>query len=343
MIELDGSQGEGGGQILRSSLALSMITGEPFRVVRIRANRQKPGLMRQHLTAVRAAAELCGASLAGDELNSSELEFRPGAVKPGAYRFDTGGAGSTTLVLQTILPPLLVAAAPSTIELVGGTHNPFAPPFDFVQRVFLPWINRMGAKVDARLERVGFYPNGGGRVIVSIDPAPHGLGRIEILKRGEVVHRRGRILLGALPADIGEREAARLISRTKWRPDEVSIEQQPRECGPGNVVLMDVECADGLTEIFTGFGSRGVHADAVVDAAFTEWRQWDQSGIPVGEHLADQLLLPMALAKTGAFVTGKLSGHSLTNMEVINSFLPINFAVTEVDRHQWRVDVRGDA
>ena len=171
MVAIDGSFGEGGGQILRSSLALAMVTGTPFRIENIRANRDNPGLARQHLTAVESAAALCGACVEGAELRSRQLTFTPGRVTPGDYAFSVGSAGSTTLVLQTVLPALLIGSQPSTLTLEGGTHNPFAPPLDFLEKAFIPVINRMGPKIDVALERPGFAPRGGGRFIVTIEPA----------------------------------------------------------------------------------------------------------------------------------------------------------------------------
>ena len=167
MIEIDGSQGEGGGQILRTALALALVTGKPFRITNIRAGRKKPGLLRQHLTAIQAAMAVGGAAAEGATIGSRDLVFHPGAITPGTYRFAVGTAGSTTLVLQTILPALLCAGGESMLTLEGGTHNPFAPPFDFLQTTFLPQVNRLGPKVEAVLERPGFYPAGGGRFRVS--------------------------------------------------------------------------------------------------------------------------------------------------------------------------------
>src|SRR5882762_6595662 len=158
MITIDGSEGEGGGQMLRSSLALSLVTGQPFRIERIRAKRQKPGLLRQHLTAVEAAKAVGCAEVVGASLGSQTIEFRPGPVTPGNYRFAVGTAGSATLVLQTVLPSLLTASGPSTLTLEGGTHNPLAPPFDFLDRSFLPAIRQMGASVELELRNPGFYP-----------------------------------------------------------------------------------------------------------------------------------------------------------------------------------------
>src|SRR5262245_60443308 len=172
MEVIDGSQGEGGGQILRTALALSLVTGAPFRVEKIRAGRQKPGLLRQHLTAVTAAVEIGGAAVEGATLGSRELSFRPGSVRPGAYRFAVGTAGSAALVLQTVLPALLTATGPSTVVVEGGTHNPHAPPFDFLALAFLPLLARMGARAQATLDRPGFYPAGGGQLTVEITPAP---------------------------------------------------------------------------------------------------------------------------------------------------------------------------
>ena len=168
MLTIDGSVGEGGGQILRTALALALVTGTPFRIHAIRARRRKPGLLRQHLTAVNAAATVGGASTDGASLGSRELTFRPGRITPGEYRFAVGTAGSTGLVLQTVLPPLLLASGPSTVTVEGGTHNPGAPPFDFLARVFLPLLRRMGAHVEARLDRPGFYPAGGGQCTVGL-------------------------------------------------------------------------------------------------------------------------------------------------------------------------------
>ena len=171
MITIDGSKGEGGGQVLRSSLSLSMVTGQPFRIKNIRAGRAKPGLLRQHLTCVRASEAVCNATVEGAELGSKEIVFRPGAVQPGLHTFAVGTAGSAMLVLQTVLPPLMLATETSTVTVEGGTHNDHAPPFDFLEHAFVPLLRRMGARVDLILDGYGFYPAGGGRVVATISPA----------------------------------------------------------------------------------------------------------------------------------------------------------------------------
>lgn len=317
MIVLDGSQGEGGGQILRTALALALVTGKAFRMVRIRARRAKPGLQRQHLTAVLAAAEVGNATLEGASLGSQELIFQPREIRPGNYRFCIGTAGSATLVLQTVLPALWSAAGPSQLELEGGTHNPLAPPFDFFQQVFLPLLARMGPKVEARLERYGFYPAGGGRATVTIDPQP--LRPIELLERGLVLTRGVRVLLSRLPRSIGQREADAVCRGLDWPPQCASI-QAVDSAGPGNAVLVEIACQHA-TEVFSAFGQRGVPAETVASDVVRQARRWLDAGVPVGEHLADQLLLPLALAGGGRFRTLTPSSHFETNRHTVGQFL----------------------
>ena len=210
-ITIDGSEGEGGGQVLRTALALSLVTGRPFRIERIRAGRKKPGLLRQHLTAVQAAVEVSGAHVSGAELGSRSLSFEPAHVRGGDYRLAVGTAGSATLVLQAVLPALLAAHEPSRLTLEGGTHNPYAPPFDFLAKTFLPILRQMGAVVDVALETYGFYPAGGGRFTAAIEPCPR-LGRLALLERGQTqVHAR------ALVALLGENIAKRELSVVRER------------------------------------------------------------------------------------------------------------------------------
>lgn len=335
MLTLDGSQGEGGGQILRSSLALSLITGQPFRIVRIRAGRSKPGLLRQHLAAVTAAAAIGQAEVQGAALCSQELTFRPGRLRPGEHRFSVGSAGSATLVAQTILPPLLIADAPSVIHLEGGTHNPAAPPYEFLERTFLPLLTRMGPKLEARLNRPGFYPAGGGELTLRIDPIAQ-LEPLHLTERGSVRDVRVEAMVAGLPRSIAERETATARRLLDLPEESVEARELSNAYGPGNAVLLTIE-SEHLTEVFAGFGRRGVPAETVATEAAEEARRYLDSGAPVGEHLADQLLLPLALAKGGAFVTGQPSGHTTTNQDVIRRFLPVDFKVEEVEEGRWRV------
>jgi RNA 3'-terminal phosphate cyclase (ATP) len=253
VLTIDGSQGEGGGQILRTALALSLVTGTPFTIEKIRAGRRKPGLLRQHLTAVNAAVAVGGSDVDGVTLGSQTLVFRPRAVKPGAYRFAIGTAGSTGLVIQTVLPALVTASGPSTLTLEGGTHNPAAPPFDFLARAFLPLVQRMGPRVAAVLDCPGFYPAGGGRCVVRITPSAR-LEPLTLLERGAIKQRRARALVAHLPRQIADRELAVVRSRLGWNEDELeAVVVDGDTPGPGNVLLLEVE-SEHLTEIFCGFG-----------------------------------------------------------------------------------------
>ncbi|MFO7562652.1 MAG: RNA 3'-terminal phosphate cyclase [Enhygromyxa sp.] len=345
LIVIDGSRGEGGGQILRTSLALSAITGEPFRVTNIRARRRKPGLMRQHLTAVEAAARVACAEVQGAELRSSELEFRPGIVQHGDYSFSIGTAGSATLVLQTVLWPLVVTPGRSRLVLEGGTHNPMAPPFEFLDRAFLPLLRRLELVVEAKLEQAGFYPAGGGRVVVEIEG-----GRIPtslcLDERGELVAREALAMVANLPRSIAVRELGVVKRELGWSREECRVlELQGR--GPGNALCLMVQ-TEALTEVVTGIGEKGVLAEDVAAAAVAELRRWLDSGAPVDEHLGDQLLIPMALTAAHAregdeaprYVGPTPSLHTTTNAEIIGRFLPVEFEFEALDERRTRVWAR---
>jgi RNA 3'-terminal phosphate cyclase (ATP) len=327
-IEIDGSFGEGGGQILRTSLSLSLVTGQPFRISNIRAGRAKPGLLRQHLTAVLAAAEVSGAKVEGATLGSTSVIFSPGVVRPGEYRFAVGTAGSGTLVFQTVLPALMLADGSSRLTIQGGTHNHAAPPYHFLARTFTPLIERMGPKIDLHFERYGFYPAGGGAFRAEITPA--GLAPLHLDTRGAIISRRITAVLANLPRHIGQREVESAATALGWGPETRAVESTRDSVGPGNVVMVEVGSAR-LTEIFTAFGQLGVSAERVGSLAAQDAREYLDSAAVAGEHLGDQLLLPMALAGDGSFTTVKLNSHATTNMEVIAKFLPVRFEVIPAD------------
>jgi RNA 3'-terminal phosphate cyclase (ATP) len=337
MLTIDGSFGEGGGQILRSSLALSMITGTPFRIENIRANRDPQGLARQHLTAVTSAAQVCGAAVDGATLRSRGLTFRPGRVAAGDYRFDVGSAGSTTLVLQTVLPPLLIADAPSLLTLEGGTHNPFAPPLDFLEKAFLRLINRMGPKVEVSLERPGFAPRGGGGLTVSVEPAPR-LDPLALNERGAVLTQTAKATVAGLPRSIAERELSVVRERLGWDAGQLEVEELPAEYGPGNILALEI-VSEHVTEVFTSVGRRGVSAEAVAADAANSTARYLAAGVPVGDCLADQLLLPLALAGGGSYTTLALTRHAATNIEVIRKFLGVTVNHLEVGPDRARVEI----
>lgn len=327
MIRIDGAFGEGGGQILRSSLSLSLVTGKSFRIENIRAKREKSGLLRQHLTAVQASAAIGGAETEGATLGSKALTFIPGKIRAGSYHFAVGTAGSGTLVLQTILPPLMTAPAPSRIVIEGGTHNPAAPPFDFVERCFLPLIEKMEPRVKVELQRYGFYPAGGGRFTVEITPSAS-LQPFTLGERGDIMARKIVALVANLPYHIASRELDTAGRRLEWDPECLSSIDTKNSMSPGNVLMIELK-SSGLTQILTAFGQRSVKAEEVAADAVKQAREYLATPAAVDEHLADQLLLPLALAGGGSFTATKLNLHAQTNMHVIREFLPVRFEICD--------------
>ena len=326
MIIIDGSEGEGGGQVLRNALALSLVTGQPFRIANIRGRREKPGLMRQHLTAVEAACTIGQAECEGAAIGSAEILFRPGAIRAGDYRFAVGTAGSTGLVLQTILMPLLAADGPSHLLLEGGTHNMMAPPFDFIARAFLPILARMGPRVEARLIRHGFYPRGGGRI--EIDVAPATLAPIACLERGALRRVSATALIAGLPFDIAEREIGTARKLLDWPDEAFAFRELAQEAGPGNALLLEAEF-EQVSEIVTGFGKIGVSAESLAKTAASRMAGYLASTAFAGPYLADQLLLPFALAGGGAFTTVKPSQHARTAADIIHLFTGRRFTFVQ--------------
>lgn len=318
MIIIDGSEGEGGGQMVRNSCALSLVTAKPFRITNIRAKRSRPGLMRQHMTAVEAACAISGAQCEGLAVGSSELTFHPGTVRAGEYNFAVGTAGSTGLVLQTVLMPLAMADGPSRLVLSGGTHNMLAPPFDFIERSFLPVINRMGPGVTARLMRHGFYPRGGGRIEVDITPAP--LRPIDCFERGERVGVAGHALFSGLPFAIAERMLARARrDLPEWADETFAVRQLPEDQGPGVILMLEARYAHA-TEIVSGFGQLGVPAERLGKTSAARMKGYLEASAFAGPYLADQLILPFVLAGGGSFTTVKPSQHMLTAIDIARRF-----------------------
>jgi len=335
MITIDGSYGEGGGQVLRTSLALSLVTGQPFKITNIRAGRKKSGLLRQHLTAVNAAVEIGAASVSGNEIRSGELTFKPTTVQPGSYRFAVGTAGSATLVLQTVLPALITADKPSELILEGGTHNPYAPPFDFLEKSFLPVIEKMGAKVTVELERPGFYPAGGGRFTAKVTPAKT-LSQVDIMERGEIIRQKAVAIVSRLSPKIGKRELSIIKDKLSLTDSDLTVKEVKDAHGPGNALMVILE-SEHVTEVFTGFGERGVASEVVAKSVIKPVREYQASGMPVGRYLADQLMIPMALSGGGEFMTLPLTLHSTTNIEVIRKFMNVEVTVDIIDNKKQHV------
>ncbi|GGZ11505.1 RNA 3'-terminal phosphate cyclase [Pseudoduganella plicata] len=330
MIELDGSTGEGGGQILRSALTLSMITGQPFRIRHIRANRPRPGLMLQHLMAVKAAAAVCDAEVSHAEVGSTELVFAPRCIKGGVYDLAIRTAGSSTLVLQTLLPALLYADVPSVVRISGGTHNPKAPPAHFIERAYLRLLAAMGAQIEFELKRFGFYPNGGGELCAAVWPCPE-LHPLNLLERGTLRTAQGEAYVAALPLAIAQRELDCVRKELDWDDDVLHAHPLANDQGPGNVVLLTVD-SEYVTEVFSAVGEKRVRAEAVAGGAILAAQRYLVSGAAVGEHLGDQLMLPLALAGGGSYTVDHVSQHAITNAEVIAQFLPVTVTFTAGER-----------
>lgn len=320
--------------MLRTALGLSLVTGKAFRIVHIRGKREKPGLLRQHLTCVRAAAQLGRAEVQGDELGSGELTFAPTTLVGGNYEFVIGSAGSTTLVLQSLLPALLKASTPTNIAIEGGTHNGLAPPFEFLERSLVPLLRKLGADISLRLVRHGFEPAGGGRMEVQVTPAP--LRSLELMSRGELRSRRACVTLSSIPEDVARRELA-VVRETLGFEDLTSdVVTSP---GPGNALTLTLDY-ENVTDVFVGLGARGVAAEKVAKRACGEVRRSLRTDAPVGLHLADQLIVPMAIAGGGVFRTVELTEHTKTQLTLVPRFLDVRASVEpEVTGATFRVTV----
>ncbi|HHI80630.1 MAG TPA: RNA 3'-terminal phosphate cyclase [Planctomycetes bacterium] len=395
-LHIDGSLGEGGGQILRSSLSLSLLTGRPFTLTNIRAKRKKPGLLRQHLTAVLAAAQVSGSTVHGAELGSDRLEFEPAAPRRGDYHFNIGSAGSTILVLQTLLPAFLPPSAargnakdamgdprgyshpmpkgngkekengkekgkgkedshassretakvdshaspqavnpgagplagPVRFTLEGGTHNPFAPPYGFFANAFLPILQRMGVPVSAELHRPGFYPAGGGRLSLQLGSVPS-LKPLDLTERGPLQHIHARILSAHLDPNVAKRESRVLQKRLNLPPEAIEIQDFPNSAGPGNLIEVHIH-HQNIHEVITSVGRKSLRAESVAQRAATQTRNYLASQAPVGPHLADQLLIPFALAGRGSFRTLPLTPHCRTNLDILQQFTGVTFQQEEL-------------
>ena len=343
VIIIDGSEGEGGGQVLRTSLSLSAITGTPVRFENVRGRRKKPGLLRQHLTAFRAAAEICEARMEGAELGSSEIAFHPGKIKGGDYEFSIGSAGATNLVAQTLLPILAHADSPSNVKITGGTHNQWAPTFDFLDQAFLPQFRKMGGRASAELDAYGFYPAGGGAIRLAVKPMVE-TQSLFLEDRGARLGERVVVVIANLNQGIANRELKTLLKAFNLGPEQGEIIHAEGP-GPGNVLTLFLE-HENVTEVFIGLGEHGLRAESVAKKVVAQAQKYipakDGLGTvqtAVGEHLADQLLLPMALMGGGSFTATDITQHTRTNIDIIKMFLDVEITMVQLGRKCWKIDV----
>lgn len=338
-IGIDGRYGEGGGQILRTSLALAAILRRPVKIHHIRGGRKRAGLRPQHLMAVKAMASITGAQVKGAEIGSTDLLFVPREIKPADYSFDVGTAGSTSLVLQGMLPALFLCGSGSRIVITGGTHVPWSPCFHYLREVFVPSIQAMGGSVSLEIERWGWYPKGGGKVIASISPLSH-FRPIERLSRGKVRDVFGLSAVSNLPEDICKRQRDQVLKRLRDHGIQIArmdVMNAPSP-GTGTLVFLRLRFENAIAG-FTALGKRGKRAERVADEACAELFGFTASGAAVDLHLADQLVLYMALAQgQSSILVDRITAHLRTNVWVIERFLPVKF---EVDEVSGRVSVRG--
>jgi RNA 3'-terminal phosphate cyclase (ATP) len=339
-IVIDGSAGEGGGQVLRTSLSLAALLGRPLEIHNIRAKRRKPGLRPQHLAAARALAVVTGAELTGDRENSTSLLFAPREVTGGNYRFSIGTAGSVTLLAAALLPPLLFAAGPSTVVLEGGTHVPFSPVFHYLREILLPFLRRMGADVEAVLDRWGWYPRGGGSCTLRIRPC-RSLQALRVPQRGRLRGLALTLGLAGLPLHIVDREEKRVRTCLGDKGYAFSRRFEPSSSpGQGNVLFLKGEYEESLAG-FSELGKRDRSAEEVADALCRQWLRFEEGTGSVDKHLADQVLLYMALACGDSLLTTEeVSSHLTTNIEIIQQFLPVRF---RIDPKNGSVKVSGAA
>ncbi len=337
MITINGAQGEGGGQIFRTALTLSMCLKQPVRIENIRAGRQKPGLLRQHLACLNAAKAISNAEVEGDHLGSQTVSFRPGKIQAGDYHFAVGSAGSTTLIFQVVLLPLLMAERASTVQFEGGTHNGMAPSFDFIEHSFLPILSTLGCNIEVALEQYGFYPVGGGRWQASIEPLQETIKPLTLVDRGKLLGHQAVAISSKIPEHVGARELAQVQQECGWSQAQLH-QKTVHSMGPGNVMYL-LKKMSNSTAVFTAFGEKRVKAEQVARKAIESFMEFNQSRATVCEHLADQLILPLALGQGGVFRTTKPSMHLRTNIDVVQQMTGVHIDVSQIDDTTWEVNL----
>ena len=342
MIEIDGSYGEGGGAVLRNAVALSAVLGEPVRIWNIRAGRKEPGLKMQHLTGVKALADICGAEVSGLAKGSTEITFIPGKIKGGKHRLDIGTAGSITLVLQSLMPALAFAEKKTELELIGGTNVAWSPPADYMENVMLPVVKSMGFKGELAIEKRGWYPAGGGVVKTAFEPAGH-LDPLRICERGNLLCVEGISVASNLPEHVVERQATAARKALSATGIECRIRKEiaPATC-PGSAVVLWARFSSGAVLGGSSIGERGKPAEKVGEEAAKELLAAIESGAALDVHLCDQMLIFAALAEgESEFSASAWSSHSATNAWLIQQFIKKGFQIKNEENGRVRVRIEG--
>jgi RNA 3'-terminal phosphate cyclase (ATP) len=334
MIQIDGSYGEGGGQVIRTALALSAMTTQSVQINQIRARRPTPGLAAQHLSGVLALAQIVDADVTGATSGSQTLTFHPQhRPQTGSHRFDVtelakrGSAGAITLLFQTIWLPLALSQGNSDLHLRGGTHVAWSPPYHYLEQVYLATMARLGLTVKTELDTWGFYPVGGG-AFSAIIPGGQQSTPLNLTDRGDLLRIGGLAVAAELPAHIAQRMTNRALNVIKAAGLPVEITpQRVKSAGPGAGIFLLAEYEHGVAG-FSAIGAQGKPSDQVADEACRDLLRHHQQGAPVDPHLADQLLLPLALTPgESSFQTSEITQHLLTNAHVIRQFLPVQITI----------------
>ena len=345
MIEIDGSYGEGGGQIIRTALSLSCLLKKSFRIFNVRKKRKKPGLMPQHLTCVKAAQLITDAEVTGAYAGSSELLFSPREVKGGYFPFDIGTAGSTSLVFQTLIPALAFSQQKTTLTLKGGTHVPLSPSFHYLSNVFVHFLGQLGIKVQLVIESYGFYPRGGGIVKAEIFPVKN-IKPLRIMERGNILQITGYSAVGNLPLSIAERQKDAFVNKINREIKNnkacliIELVEVP-SIGQGTFVYLEARSEDSVAG-FTALGARGKKAEVVGEEAAEEFVKYYSTGAALDYHIADQIVLYLSLcSEESRFTTSSITNHLLTNLWVINLFHEIQYSIEGEVGEKGMVKIKG--
>jgi RNA 3'-terminal phosphate cyclase (ATP) len=347
MLRIDGSYGEGGGQILRTALSMSCLLGEPIEIFNIRKGRKMSGLQPQHLTCVKAAKKISDAEVEGDRVGSVNLIFSPKEVRGGDYLFDIGTAGSTSLVFQTVFLPLSSASKPSSIEIIGGTHVPWSPPFHSIVSIFVPTLERMGLRIKLWIEKWGWYPKGGGRVGAEINPVKE-ISPLRLIERGRLIRIKGISAVSNLPLSIAERQRNEglkilgensLVEDSTLRDADIDLIDAP-SAGRGTFFFLIAEYENSVSG-FSSLGERGKRAEEVAKEACEEFLLFHRSGKTLDPRIADQIIPYLSLAEgESSFTTSRITQHLITNIWVIKKFLHVDIEIEGKEREEGRVIVK---
>jgi len=343
MVVLDGSMGEGGGQVLRSALTLSLLTGKALEITNIRAGRPKPGLMAQHLKAIEAAAAVSGAQVRGAQLGSTTLHFAPGEVTGGNFRFDIGTAGSTSLVAQTVAVPLARCGTRSRVTISGGTHVPWSPCFHFLHLHWLPLLAEVGFRISMELERAGFYPEGGGLIHMVVEPSDR-LVPLVRSERGALRAVTGLSAVARLDLSIAERQRRQALHRLAAMGVHAEIDVLTLPAQSRGTFLLLLAQFDKSQCCYYALGERGKPAERVADEAVDQLQRFLATDAAVDEYVADQLVLPLVLAQgTSELHVARLTRHLLTNVDVVRAFLPVTIETVGEEGQPGILRIHGPA